>query len=159
MPALEPVESRILDNLKSTLAAITAGADYYTSVLKVHDMDQGFLQARELPAICVEHKGTPEEPYDSTGLVMANSIVDLYCVAPKTPTWRRDILRFAADVKKALRVDCGRGVTPDGQANAFDTTVDNTVLANEADGFPVALARLEVRVTFRYLFNDPTAAF
>lgn len=156
-PALEPVEERILQDVQTTLAAIAAGDAYYTTVKRVHGMTQDPLECRELPAICVTYEQTPEE-YGAIDVVECGLKLQLYLVMDKQrDTWRRDLTRFVADVKKALRVDHGRG-NVNGQANAFDTLITNTVLANQTDNFPVAMARVEVQVTYRHLVEDPTAA-
>jgi hypothetical protein len=158
MPTNEPVEQRILDNVRTTLAAIVAGTDYYTSVRRVHDMENHPLQVNEFPAVLVSYVGCEKDLGECNGHVKCDLRLDVYVVNRKsTATWRRDIERFAADVDKALTSTWTRGEL-DSQANAFDTLIERTVVADESDGFPVALARLEARIVFRHVFGDPTAA-
>lgn len=159
-PANEPVEQRILENVRTTCAAITAGTDYYTTVgARVHDMKGNPLLIKEWPAVLISYVGCEKSLSEMLGLQKCELRLDVYCVGAMTPaTWRRDIERFAADVEKALLSTWTRGEL-DGQANAFDTLIERTVIADESDGFPVALARHEVRVIFRHLFGDPTASF
>lgn len=158
MPTNEPVEQRILDNVRTTCAAIAAGTDFYTSVRRVHDMEGLPLAVTEFPAVLVSYEGCESDLGECNGHVKCDLNLNIYVVNRKSPaTWRRDIERFAADVNKALTSTWTRGEL-DGQANAFDTLIERTVIADESDGFPVALARLETRVVFRHVFGDPTAA-
>lgn len=160
MPTSEPVEQRILDNVRTTCAAIVAGTDYYTTVgARVHDMKGHPLELNEFPAVLVSYIGCEKSQSEILGLVKCELRLDVYGVCSMQPaTWRRDIERLAADIEKALTSTWTRGEL-DGQANAFDTLIERTVIADESDGFPVALARHEVRVIFRHLFGDPTASF
>jgi hypothetical protein len=150
----------VLADVESTLALITTTStlgDFYTTVKRVHSMDRGPMETHELPAIVIVNHGSPRHYGDMLGNMDATLTLEVYALLKKDTNWRRDINRFAADIEKALRVDEQRGQFANN-ANAFDTTIQNIDVANETDGFPVALARIDVQVQFRYLTNDPTIA-
>lgn len=153
----DTVEERILADLITTLAAIAAGSDFYTSVARVHRMEGNVLDLPERPAIVVLHDETAQK-YGSIDQVECRLKLTLSLVLNREPaSWSQDIARFVTDVTKALRVDCGRG-TFSGYANAFDTYIVGHRMANESDGFPLAIAEVDVEVQFRHLLGDPTVA-
>jgi hypothetical protein len=158
MPAAETVQDRIIANVVSTLLAIAAGADYYTTVLRVYEMKGNPLQSPEMPCAIVQHMGCSEQ-YGSIDLVECNLKLTIGLVMAKdeSDAWQKNIRRFAEDAKVALRADFGRGTYASSQ-NAFDTYIEGTEVANEQDGFPVALAQINVRIQFRHLLDDPTVA-
>jgi len=159
MPANDTVHDRIVANVVSTLAAIVAGATYYTTVVRVYEMRGNPLASPQMPCALVQHMGTQED-YGAIDQVEVNLRLAIGLCMTKddsTGTWARDVRRFAEDVKAALRTDFGRG-TFGGTANAFDTYIEGTEVANEADGFPVALAQVNVRIQFRHSLYDPSNA-
>lgn len=159
MPANDTVHDRIMANVVSTLAAITAGPTYYTTVARVYEMTGNPLKQPQMPCAMVHHMGT-DERYGAIDQVEVNLRLAIgLCMThdDSTGNWQRDVRRFAEDVKAALRTDYGRG-TFGGIANAFDTYIEGTEVANEADGFPVALAQVNVRIQFRHSLYDPTSA-
>src|SRR5690349_12985896 len=158
MPADETVENRIVANVLTTLAAIVAGATFYTTVERVHEMRGNPFICKELPCAIVQHMGCPEK-YGAIDQVECNLQLAIALVMKKDDSgeWARNIRRFADDAKRALRADYGRG-TFAGNANAFDTYIEGTEVANENDGFPVALAQINVRIQFRHHIDDPTVA-
>lgn len=158
MPADDTVEDRIFANVLSTLLTIAAGTDYYTTIQRVHEMRGNPVQLAELPAAIVQHMGCPES-YGAIDQVECNLRLAIGLVMPKDESgaWQKNIRQFATDAKRALRADFGRG-TFAGSQNAFDTYIEDTIVANEQDGFPVALAQINVRIQFRHLLTDPTVA-
>jgi hypothetical protein len=159
MPANDTVHDRIVANIVATLAAVTAGTDFYTSVKRVYEMNGDPLSSPEMPCALVQHMGI-EEHYGSIDQVECNLRLAVGLCMTKddsTGTWQRDVRRLAEDAKKALRADFGRG-TFSGSQNAFDTYCEGIEVANEADGFPVALAQVNVRIQYRHKIDDPTVA-
>lgn len=162
-PALEPVEERILQDLETTLGAIATTsmvAEFYTDVRKVHAMDKVLGQNVETPSIIVHHLGTTHTFHAAAGgdggLFESTINLELYCILARTgPTWRRDLVRFAADVRRAVMVDPHRG-NVSGQANAFDCLVGETAIAPLVDGHNGPAARLTLQIQFRDYVNDPT---
>jgi hypothetical protein len=157
-PANETVQDRIIANVLTTLAAIAGGSTYYTTVARVYEMKGNPLQSPEMPCAIVQHMGL-DEKYGSIDTIDCNLRLAVALCMPKDESghWQQLIRQLAEDAKRALRDDFGRG-TFAGMQNAFDTYVEGTEVANEADGFPIALAQINVRIQFRHLFDDPTAA-
>lgn len=156
-PTLDPVEERALQNLETTLGAISTTslvADFYTDVKAVISMDRDPRENLPTPCAVLHHMGTDHE-WGPIGLYESLAHVDVYLVIQRTKTWRRDLLRFCADVRRALMVDAHRG-NVSGQANAFDTHVINTALDPEAEGKNTAMARLAVQFQFRDSIDDLT---
>jgi len=157
MPPGDTVEERILANVVTTLAAIATGTDFYTTVSRVHRMEGNVLDLPERPAVVVLHDDTGQK-YGSIDQVECRLKLTLSLVMNREPSsWSQDIARFVTDVVKALRTDCGRG-TASGSSNAFDTYIVGHRVANESDGFPLAIAEVDVEIQFRHLLSDPTVA-
>lgn len=164
-PVAELVEERIMADIEAVLRGISPSStvgSFWTTVKGVHRMDRHPIDLPELPAIAVLYGESQDHGFDATEQISGTVYVDLnvhiFCVGQKdSPDWKRDIARFAADVKTALRIDTQRGQL-DGQANAFDTIIGTTVISNQPDAFPVPMARVDVQVQYRHLFNDPTAS-
>lgn len=161
-PTLEPVEYRILDDLRTTLEAIATdhpSVSFYTDVKKVHVMNQnptGTGNTLEMPCAVLIGKGLVSEYYDATELVAKRAWFDIYLLIERKTTWLRDVYRFASDIERAVLVDCKRGTTPDDNANAFDTTLLEVDIANLEPGNHVAMARVAIAVDFRSSVTDPT---
>jgi hypothetical protein len=159
-PSLEPVEERILKDLETTIAAISQAsvvAGFYTDVKKFAAMDRTPLENLPLPCVVLVHTGTKHE-WGPIGLYESVCTVDLYLVLNRSSntTWRRDLLRFAADVRRAVMVDAHRGNVA-GQANAFDTHVVRTEIDHTTEGQNVVQARVSLEIQFRDLIDDLTA--
>lgn len=160
-PTLEPVEERALQDLETTLAGISTSslvASFYTNVATVVPMDRAPLENIVLPAVVIEHVGTEHEfPDVSPGQYDSVGHVRLYLVINREPTWRRDLLRFAADVRRAVMVDAHRGAgNANGNVNCFDTLVSRTVIGEETEGMNQAVALLELQFQFRDSVDDLT---
>ncbi len=150
MPA-DSVHDRIVANVIATLAGIAAGATYYTNIVRVYEMVGNAVSKVELPCALVLHRDI-EEKYTGQDVIGCDLKLAVMLSMTKTDTWQKSIRHFAEDAKRALRADHTRG------GNAFDTYVERTAVANENDGFAVALAQVDVRIHFRHLLDDPTAA-
>jgi hypothetical protein len=161
-PALEPVDYRIVADIVDALEAIATDhptAEFFTDVESVHVYDQvpAEWNTFDLPTVVVIGQEQAHEYYDATGLVMRRLVFDFYPMLVREPeTWRRDIYRLKSDVERAVLLDPRRGATPDGQPNAFDTTVLGTEVSNLVTGNGVAMARVSVAVDFRTSVTDPT---
>lgn len=163
VPTLMPVEDRIIENLQTTLAAISTSslaADFYTNVMRVFVMDQApGATIVDQPAVVIVHLGTTREQY-CQDLDLCILSAELYLVMNRGQNWRKDLQKFSADVRKALLLDRNRGSLNTGQpnqmVNAFDTDVSDADVGNFLDGHNVAIARLVVKVTYRDSIFDPT---
>lgn len=163
VPTLMPVEDRIIENLQTTLAAISTSslaADFYTNVMRVFVMDQApGATIVDQPAVVIVHLGTTREQY-CQDLDLCILSAELYLVMNRGQNWRKDLQKFSADVRKALLLDRNRGSLNTGQpnqmVNAFDTDVSDADVGNFLDGHNVAISRLVVKVTYRDSIFDPT---
>lgn len=161
-PTNETVEDRIIENVRATLAAISpqsTAESYWTTVKRVHvrDIEPLLAAVGEVPAVVVIYEACV--PADGpTGVLAQDLQLQLHlCLSKANSNWKRDLSRFAADVKRALLLDAGRG-TLDDQPNAFDTTVSELRQANAPEESGLVMARVDVSIHFRHLPNDPTAA-
>jgi hypothetical protein len=161
VPTLDPVEERIIANLQTTLAGISPTsltANYYTQVNHVFVMDQAPTEETvDQPAIVIVHVGTTRQFYcqDLDECVLS---VDLYLIQVRNgDTWRRDAERFAADVRKALLLDRGRG-SVSSIANAFDTDIVDEAQPNLLEANNTTLSRIAVKVVYRESILDPTVS-
>jgi hypothetical protein len=152
------VHDRIIANVQTTLAAIAAGSTFWTTVAYAPLMSGNPLTNPIMPCAIVNHMGVDED-YGAIDQIECNLKLAIICALAKNEggDWQADIRHFAEDVARALRIDFGRG-TLSGNANAFDTYIEHTDIANESDNFPVSLAQVNVRVQYRHLLTDPTVA-
>lgn len=161
-PTLEPVEFRIVDDVRTTLEGISpANGSYYTTVKRVHLASvapDGEGETKEMPCCVVVFMGATSQYYEGTKALENVFMLDVFCLMPKTPQWQRDIFRFVADVRRALTTTAHRGTVGDGPVNAFDTNFTEWVVANVDKSTTVASARLRFQVISREDFNDPTQA-
>lgn len=160
VPANDPVEVRIIEDIQSSLEAISTThptADFFNNVgaVQVFDTNPADTAGLPLPCLVLVHEGTTHEWADVTGLCENTMTLAVFCLVEKQSTWRRDIARLSSDVRRALQLDHQRG-NLDGQPNAFDTSVIESLTANTQTETRVAMARLTVSVTYRDSFLDPT---
>lgn len=152
----ETVEERIAADLKTTLAAVSIANGFSVDVRRVYEMEGSVLTNIEVPCITLLDRGIKEH-YGSHDQVECRQSFTLALNMERSSGWQRRMRLFANDLKRALRVDCGRG-TAGGSANAFDTHIVGSDVANEDDGFPLAVAEVDVEIQFRHLLSDPTVA-
>jgi hypothetical protein len=162
-PTLNPVEDRILENVRDTLAAISTSnptTDFFSNVatVKLMDTHPSMLASLTLPAIGIAYAAGTIGTAEFLTINDCELSLEIYlCVPRNNDQWRRDISRLAADVTRALRVDPGRGTTNDS-VNAFDTVVGKAEISNQAGDEPFAMAAMAVTVQYRFKNDDPTNA-
>lgn len=150
----DSVEERIIQNVVEVLRSITKANGYSLDVQRVYRMDENVLNAIERPAIVVLHQGVKEH-YGSIDQVECRLALTLWLGMNRDDGWQSAMTRWAADVKKALRLDCGRG-NAGGSANAFDTHIVGHDTANTVDGYPIAIVEIDIEVQYRHAFGDDT---
>lgn len=156
MPTNDTVEERIIANVITTLALIVAGDDYYTTIKTVQEMEGSALENIPKPCAIVYYDEN-DESYGDQDRVQNFLHLKIGLGTHLGPTWRKDMRRFVADVKRALRVDTGRGTFNESQ-NAFDTYIDKTVIASATDGFPCGVGQIDITIQYRNLFSDASVA-
>jgi hypothetical protein len=154
-PSGLPVKEAILRDLESALAAITAGADYYTSVARVTRVDTVPIDLPEFPAIVITPLGTE---YDPPGQATTLAIHGHYRIRATLIVRTRtdavaDLENFIRDVHKAILVDTTRG------GRAIDTRLVSDEVYYPTDiEEPVALAELTIMVLYRTVRTDLNTA-
>lgn len=152
----ETVEERIVADMKATLAAISIANGFSVDVRRVYEMEGSVITNVEVPCITLLDRGVKDH-YGSQDQVECRYAFTLALNQERSAGWQRRMRLFANDVKRALRVDCGRGFAG-GSSNAFDTHIVGSDVANEDDGFALAVAEVDVEIQFRHLLSDPTVA-
>ena len=146
-----------MQDVIATLGTIVAGDDYYTTIRFVGEMAGSVLENGLKPCAIVYYDDN-DESYGDQERVQNFLNLKITLGIAISPTWKRDMRRFCADVKRALRKDDGaRGFFAES-ANAFDTYIDKTTIATGAEGFPCGVAQIDVTVQYRSLYSDASVA-
>ena len=150
-PSGEPVKELILQDLETTIAAIAAGSDYYTTVQEVTRLEAEPTTVSRYPVVILSPLGTD---YDQPGTSTVNTITGHYRVrATLIVRTRTDtalaVERFVRDVQKSILVDVTRG------GRAIDTymTSDDVFYPTELNE-PVAGADCVILVNYRTKRTD-----
>jgi hypothetical protein len=154
-PSGIPVKRAVFENLETTLAAITAGSDYYTSVARVTRIDSVPIELTEYPAIILTPSSTDyDPPGDATTLAIAGHYrIDATLVIRTRTSAVDELENFIRDVHKAILVDITRG------GIAIDTrlTSDRVFYPTDIEE-PVALAELSIEIIYRTRRTDLNVA-
>ena len=154
-PSGIPVKRAVFENLETTLAAITAGSDYYTSVARVTRIDSVPIELTEYPAIILTPSSTDyDPPGDATTLAIAGHYrIDATLVIRTRTSAVDELENFIRDVHKAILVDITRG------GIAIDTrlTSDRVFYPTDIEE-PVALAELSIEIIYRTRRSDLNVA-
>ncbi|MCH9836015.1 hypothetical protein K0U83_10155 [bacterium] len=154
-PSGIPVKRAVFENLETTLAAITAGSDYYTSVARVTRIDSVPIELTEYPAIILTPSSTDyDPPGDATTLAIAGHYrIDATLVIRTRTSAVDELENFIRDVHKAILVDITRG------GIAIDTrlTSDRVFYPTDIEE-PVAIAELSIEIIYRTRRTDLNVA-
>jgi hypothetical protein len=154
-PSGIPVKRAVFENLETTLAAITAGSDYYTSVARVTRIDSVPIELTEYPAIILTPSSTDyDPPGDATTLAIAGHYrIDATLVIRTRTSAVDELENFIRDVHKAILVDVTRG------GIAIDTrlTSDRVFYPTDIEE-PVAIAELSIEIIYRTRRTDLNVA-
>lgn len=154
-PSGLPVKRAVFENLETTLAAITAGSDYYTSVARVTRIDSVPIELTEYPAIILTPSSTDyDPPGDATTLAIAGHYrIDATLVIRTRTSAVDELENFIRDVHKAILVDITRG------GIAIDTrlTSDRVFYPTDIEE-PVAIAELSIEIIYRTRRTDLNVA-
>jgi hypothetical protein len=145
-PSGSPVKELILQDLETTFAAISAGAEYYTDVAVVSRINTVPLEIRDYPAVVLVPIGTD---YDQPGLATTLALAGHYRVrATLVVRTRTDaaltLENFIRDIHKSLLVDITRG------GLAIDTRMisDEVYYPTQIEE-PVAIADCMIEIDYR----------
>lgn len=150
-PSGDPVKEAILQDVETTLAAIVAGADYYTDVLLVTRIGTVPIELKEYPAIVITPLGTEyDQPGAATTLAIHGNYRLRLTLVVRTRTDAVQALEnFIRDVHKALLVDITRG----GRALNTRMMSDEVYYPTQIEE-PVAIADCTVLVAYRTTRTD-----
>jgi len=154
----DSIEQIVIDDLYSTIAAISSDLnEYATTVARVYEMEGDLTQVAELPAVVIIPQAATEE-YLTTNTVTVTLPLAILCGVYAEPNndgrnlWARQVRAFVADVKQAITQDPSRG------GYALDTRILRTELFDATQDTPVAGAQVSATITFRHRHNDPRDA-
>lgn len=154
-PSGTPLKEQIVDDLVTTLQAISAGDDYYTTVEQVIRIDGGPMELKMFPAVAVLPSKTEYDREGSHGTttIRAFLYVQLSLFIRSRTDAADKIERFVRDVHKAVIADRTRG----------DRALHTTVLSDEVtypteDDEPFTIADLVVEVVYRTPYDDLNSA-
>ena len=145
-PSGTPTKEALLQNLETVLAAISAGADYYTTVNHVTRINTVSLELPQYPAIVLTPLGTEyDPPGEVTTLAIAGNYRIRALLVLRTRTDAvQELENFIRDVHKAILADTTRG------GLAIDTRlVSDEVYYPTDQKEPVAMAELVILISYR----------
>lgn len=150
-PSGSPVKEAILDNLQTTLAAITAGGDYYNTVALVSRINTVPIEVQDYPAVILTPLGTEyDQGGDATTLALhADYRIRLTLIIRTRDNASEALENFIRDVHRSILVDITRG----------DLAINTRMLSDEVYyptqiEEPVAVADCVVLVSYRTLRTD-----
>lgn len=151
----EPIKVRVLDHVRSTLAAVDGASPYYFRLDRARQVmvaGESADAATVFPWIIV-YETSDEGTDEFNGYDERTMTVELICAIRQgdAALVRRDMERLAADVQRALHADHTRS------QQAIDTQVDRSATAFDASQAPVYLCSLNVKINYRHGWKDPTS--
>lgn len=160
MVAGATVLERIIDDVMTVLAAITAGATFNKTMAFTRRQSYDPKTVQDWPAAIVIHQGMAAGGSggegEFQGVVTRHLRLLVYgCVlANQDPDWPQELNLLAGDIEIALRADHQRGGlahwTQIEDARVFDQS--------ELGGVGVAAVEIPVLIKFRHMLNDLTTA-
>jgi hypothetical protein len=154
-PSGLPVKEAILDDIASTLSAIVAGDDYYTTVERVQRIDATPMELSMFPAVVIIPQTTDydREATQGTLTIAAEFRIQLALMLRTRTDAVSKLERFIRDVHKALLLDRYRG------GLALNTrVVEDEVFYPTEDDEAFSFANVIVEVDYRTRWNDLNAS-
>lgn len=146
----DALESRIIDNVVSTLQAIDGTGDWHVDVAAVRRMMGSTATDLRVPGIAVVHNGAQltekRLTYDAYRLGLILSLA----LPGHTANYDAALRNFASDCQAALLADESRG------GLAIWTTVDSVEVYDKPEGASFAVAEVTVEIEYRIDPRDPT---
>lgn len=143
-----PIAELILQDVETTLAAITEGPDFFTTINRVDRIDAGFPEVREPPQIFVGLGPTEMSDAGDNGAALGLMThflnLELQLFIRGIDDVALKLQRAIRDVVHALKADESRG------GCALRTEIVRAEPVYPADiGDPIAMVVFDVRVFFR----------
>ena len=139
--------TQILNNVVTTISAITAGTTYSQTVRVCERLTYVAQELSEYCAVFVYDSGVTKDYLASTITQCQQSIM-LDCWIQDDDT-AEAIDQLAADIEKALSVDVSRG------SLAIDTKVQAVRKFISEDMQPEANCEMDILITYRHVEGDP----
>jgi len=152
------VEEQILDNLVTTLQAVTEGDEYNNTYIEVRRQYENVADVRGLPALIILHQSTSLNE-GRLGIIQCTMIATIVGVInTASGNWQGDLSLVIADITSALRDEANRGWTRGGLA--FTTRITNTEIFDSEDTGTAGLVACQVtaEIIFRHLYDNATSA-
>jgi hypothetical protein len=142
-----PLDTQIINNVVTTISAITAGATYSRTVNVCERLTYIISETSEYDAVFIYDAGCTKSYLDSSVVECVQNVM-LDCWAQDDDT-AEAIDQLAADIEKALSVDITRGsLARDTQIRAITKTITE-------DQKPEANCTIEITIMYRHADGDP----
>lgn len=147
----DPISTQIIDNVVSTIGAIEAGATYNRTVRNCTRRVYYPSEISQYDTVFVYDMGTAKN-YLASETDRKMLSITLNCWVQDGDNPAQAIDHLAADVEKALMVDCHRGNL------AIDTYIKNIrkVITQDLEG--EATCEIDIDIEFRHQHGDPYTA-
>ena len=152
-PSGTPVMERVLEHVRTTLAAISTGSGFHSTVAEVHRADgRNALDVNSYPALIVS---APSVSWDQSAphMIAARPCsITIRCVVDDRDSRQTALSWIVSDVKAALLADVTRG----GDAVSTEIVADRMYESDE--NLPWSAADIDVDLWFRHLRSDPNTS-
>lgn len=146
----DTIREKILDNLQTTLQAITVAGGYVNTIASVQKWAQSGNALAALPTIIIN--AGPEDRENRPGFITScklSVILDVYTVAATDTDAALNSL--LGDITKALMADYTRG------GYAVNTTIKSVIPFEAIEGQPYAGLIITVEIEYRHKLTDSTS--
>ena len=154
------VEEQILDNIVTTLQAITSDSllEYNNTYTEVRRQYSNIEDVRGLPALIILHQGTTQDDSQLGIIKCVMTIAIVGAINTASGDWQGDLSLVIADVTHALRDEADEGWTRGGLA--VTTRITNTEIFDSEDTGTAGLVACQItaEIVFRHLYDDATSA-
>lgn len=155
MTLVDPIESRIIDHLLTTLRGWSTASGYQFD-LKAESVTEELTEIllvpdTELPFVLLQTGGGPRRWVEKPDGIRDDIAVDVVAriEVPEATERRAQGLRFAADLERLLNVDPSRG------GLAFDTSLDRPRLMYGIGKDPTVILQHRITMPLYRTYGDP----
>ncbi len=152
LPAAEPVQERILQDLVTTIQGITQGTDYFNTMQGVKRDTGGPFEIAHADKPCAFVAGFKTDEHDNivgSQTVHLFAVIEVYFQSPDD-NFDTNAQYLIHDVKKAILIDEKRG------GNAIDTRVEATEVFHSELSAPEGVIIVIAKIHFRHGTRDPS---
>ncbi|MDP2943365.1 MAG: hypothetical protein Q8O36_07695 [Candidatus Omnitrophota bacterium] len=149
------VRESILENIKTTLEAITEAGGYRNTIASVQRWRQSGNSLVNIPCIVINAGPETKEPVPNPFTTCRFTVyLDIWTRQDEPYPASTDVLlnSLLGDVEKALMIDITRGDF------AKDTNIRSNVMFETAEGQPHAVIIIELEIVYQHRQTDPEIA-